>query len=123
MTTRRTMSPLAAARVRTQQRIMRPPPELILDPTLPSEDAPPPVYCPVRHRVEGEERKMCGDVDCGRCELLAQELDERAPDHTWVCTRCVVGLRPLPHWKDGECEGCGRESIVLMLAVPKGDAP
>ena len=117
MTPSRKRSPLAAVRAGTQQRIVRPPPKLVVDPTLPNEEAPAAAYCPVKHRLEGV--KMCGDVDCGRCGLLRQELDERAPDHAWVCTKCVDGLRPLPYWGDGACEACGRESMVLMLVVPK----
>ena len=113
---RRRVSPLAEARLRTQQRVLRPPPPLVVDPTLPSEDVPQPVYCPVRH--QHEDVKMCGHVDCGRCELLARELLDRTSDHTWVCSTCTDGLRVLPYWKDGECEACGYESPVLMLAVP-----
>ena len=115
--TRRRASPLAAQRLRTQPRVLRPPPTLVVDPTLPDEEAPVAAYCPVRHRYE--DVKMCESVDCGRCQLLEKELEERAPDHTWVCSRCTAGLKMQPFWKDGACEACGYESPVLMLAVPR----
>ena len=116
--TRRRVSPLAERRLRTQPRVLHPPAELVVDPTLPDEGANA-AYCPVRHRYEGV--KMCADIDCGSCALLRRELDERAPDHAWTCSRCVAGFKVHnpPFWTGGPCEACGAESPVLMLVVPQ----
>jgi hypothetical protein len=62
---------------------------------------------------------MCGDVNCGECPLLSEELGDRAPDYVWVCSTCTGGFAVQPYWKDGECDACGEASSVLMLAVPR----
>jgi hypothetical protein len=116
--TRRRVSPLAERRLRTQPRVLRPPAELVVDPTLPDEGVNA-AYCPVRHQYEGV--KMCADLDCGNCPLLARELGERAPDYAWACSTCTGGFKVHnpPFWADGACESCGRESPVLMLVIPR----
>ena len=61
---------------------------------------------------------MCGDADCGRCEILNDVLEDRQPDHSWLCSNCVQLREPQPYWTDGVCPGCGEYSIVLILAFP-----
>ena len=69
-------------------------------------------YCPIITRY-------CGDVDCGRCEHLAVRLQDTMPGHLWVCTVCAKTMSLIDfYWADGECDICGFESCVLMLAEP-----
>lgn len=111
----RPTSPLTRLRQATQQRLLRPPPELEVDPDLAPEETHA-VYCPTR--AAHEAVPVCSDVRCGECQLLARELEDRTPDYVWVCYRCTDPFHLLPYWKDGTCDSCGRSSIVLILAVP-----
>ena len=99
-----------------------------VDPTLPGEGALF-AFCPLLEKSTRSVRArlpagrynrggMCGDIDCGKCPLLLQELEDRAPDYVWVCSTCTWGFKVQPYWKDGECDACGTPSSVLMLAVP-----
>lgn len=108
----RRRSPLAELRARTSPRLLRPPPELEVDPTAEGASANA-SYCPVRSWHADE--RMCADVRCGECRFLRTEV----PEQTWVCSSCTAGLLSLPYWKEGECDVCGEESIVLRLAVPR----
>jgi len=100
-----------------------------VDPTLPS-GAGLLVFCPLlkrctksagAHLPPGRYNRggMCGDVDCGRCSVLREELEGRQPDYVWVCSRCTDGFAIEPYWADGKCDACGFESSVLMLASPR----
>ena len=99
-----------------------------VDPTLPGEGGLL-AFCTLLERSTRSARAllpagrynrggMCGDVECGRCPLLADELN-RVPDHSWVCSACTAGFKVHPYWKDGQCDVCDDRSIVLMLAVPQ----
>ena len=67
-------------------------------------------YCPVI-------RRMCGDVDCGRCDHLQERLQDTMPKHLWVCSKCARKVSFVDgFWADGECDLCGFESCVLVLA-------
>lgn len=114
---RRRDSPLRALRAATQswKVTQRDDLGLSVDPTIPGESGVS-AYCGVLRRRTGHG--WCGNVDCGGCSILAEELDERAPDHAWVCSTCTDDFLSLPFWKGGECERCGYVSIVLRLVVP-----
>ncbi len=122
-------SALRALRERTRMRVQRGPSELRVDPTLPGEEGAL-TFCPLLERSTARARRrlppgrynrggMCGSVDCGRCTLLREDLEDRQPDHAWVCSSCTSGFVVEPYWADGVCAACGRESIVLVLATPK----
>jgi hypothetical protein len=68
-------------------------------------------FCPLL--VKYRDKGMCGRVDCRHCELPYLEYEERAI--AWLCSVCAAKVPSLPYHGDGECEGCGYESSVLML--------
>lgn len=56
---------------------------------------------------------MCGNVDCGRCDLPQEEYADIVI--VWLCTVCSDDAHVLPYYGDGECSWCGFESSILML--------
>ena len=68
-------------------------------------------FCPLLVKYVG--KGMCGNVDCGRCELPALEYEDIETRH--LCTVCAKEAFVLPYYGDGECDWCGFESSILML--------
>lgn len=58
----------------------------------------------------------CNHVDCQRCPSFLISY----PEAMWICAECVPWNDPtkaplyniLPYWSDGDCQICGRYSIV-----------
>ena len=84
-------------------------------PTSPSGSTQPAdgVYCPLLH--EEEDRAFCGYVDCGRCPLIEDLIEE--VHALWLCSRCSETMASLGYWADGRCQECGFESPCLLLAI------
>ena len=70
-------------------------------------------FCPLLFAATKGGRGICGDVQCGSCDYLRLFIGQK--EVLWLCSSCSPGARSLPFWKDGNCEACGYESVVLGL--------
>lgn len=70
-------------------------------------------WCPVRREATGNG--MCRYVSCGDCAYLAHATKDVRENLRWCCDACARNGKGVGYWKDGRCDMCGNESIVLAL--------
>lgn len=74
-------------------------------------------FCPLL--LKYADKGLCGKVDCRNCEFPYLEYGDVS--FQWLCSSCGTGLRALPYFGDGECEGCGLDFCILTMSATQSD--